>query len=113
MECEYCKKTFSNKYNVKNHQKRAKYCLAIQQENNIEVDSDLIKCEYCEHLSTPEQFTRHLKTCKEKIKYESTLKDKIINDLKLRIGVLETEVRLLREQNERSTSTVEEIAKQQ
>jgi len=119
MECEYCKKTFSSKYTLKNHQKRAKYCLAIQQENNVDVESELIKCEYCDHLSTPDHFARHLKSCKEKIKYENTSKDKIINDLEeknkelsYRIGILETEVRILREQNERSTSTVEEIAKQ-
>jgi hypothetical protein len=126
MECEYCKKTFSSKYTLKNHQKRAKFCLAIQQENNADVESELIKCEYCDHISTPDHFARHLKTCKGK-------KDKIINDmkeiilnheaknkelsdennsLKYQIGILETEVRLLREQNERSTSTVEEIAKQ-
>ena len=30
MDCEHCKKTFSNKQNLKAHQKRAKYCLEIQ-----------------------------------------------------------------------------------
>ena len=30
MDCQYCKKTFSNKGNLTNHQKTAKYCLKIQ-----------------------------------------------------------------------------------
>jgi|UniRef100_A0A6C0IZ09 small-conductance mechanosensitive channel len=133
MECEYCKKTFLNKYNLKNHQKRAKFCLAIQKENNIEIDSQLIKCEYCEHLSTPEHLKRHKKTCKNKILYENTLKEQNVKDLKESIAnheiknkelsdeivelkhqmeILQTKNEMLEKQLERSTTTVEEIAKQ-
>jgi len=70
MECEYCKNTFSDKYVLKNHQKRAKFCLIIQKENNIEVDSQLIKCFYCEHLSGPGHLKRHLLTCKKKKEFD-------------------------------------------
>jgi hypothetical protein len=30
MECEFCKNKFSNKQNLNNHQRTAKYCLKIQ-----------------------------------------------------------------------------------
>ena len=39
MNCIYCKKTFNNKYILKNHQKTAKYCLKIQ---GIEPESLLV-----------------------------------------------------------------------
>ena len=133
LECEYCKKIFSNKYNLKNHQKRAKFCLEIQKQNNDNVDSDLIKCEYCEHISTPEHLSRHHKSCKNKILHENSLKENELNKikenlsvsevknkelsdeivyLKHQLDILHTKNDMLEKQLERSTTTVEEIAKQ-
>jgi|TARA_B110000259_G_scaffold176193_1_gene212155 hypothetical protein len=74
MDCKYCKKIFSNKYNLKNHQRRAKFCLEIQKNNNIDVVSELIKCKFCEHITTPEHLLRHLSSCKKKIKIENNKK---------------------------------------
>ncbi len=36
MECEYCKKVLKNKYTLKSHQTKAKYCLVIQEKNSEE-----------------------------------------------------------------------------
>ena len=44
MNCEYCNKTFSNKYTLKKSSKKAKFCLEKQKELNHNLVSDLIKC---------------------------------------------------------------------
>jgi hypothetical protein len=44
MECEYCKKIFSSRSNLRYHQTRARYCLDIQ---NVE-PSILYTCEHCQ-----------------------------------------------------------------
>tara|TARA_Y100000389_G_C17439656_1_gene507759 strand:- start:466 stop:1182 length:717 start_codon:yes stop_codon:yes gene_type:complete len=76
MECEYCKNTFSNKYNLSNHQKRAKFCLEIQKSKNNYFVSDLINCKYCNQSSTPEHLKRHLSTCKKKKEFDLIKKSK-------------------------------------
>ena len=40
LECEYCKKTYSTKSNLNNHQKTAKYCLKIQSELGLQIEKD-------------------------------------------------------------------------
>ena len=42
MECEYCKNSFETKYSLKNHQKRSKYCINIQQAIVGPIVSDLV-----------------------------------------------------------------------
>ena len=61
MNCIYCKKTFNNKYILKNHQKTAKYCLKIQ---GIEPESGY-KCKFCnKSFSLKQHLVNHNKTCK-------------------------------------------------
>ena len=43
MDFEYCKNTFLNKSSLKNHQKNAKYCLALQQVD----DNVYLSCNNC------------------------------------------------------------------
>jgi len=91
LTCEYCKKLFSNKYVLKNHQKTTKYCLKLQ---NKKSEENYI-CNNCNStFSLKAHLKTHMKTCKvtnsikelkisyeDKIKtiteeYESKLKDK-------------------------------------
>ena len=62
IECEHCKKSFSNKYLLSQHQNKAKYCLAIQKKNNEE-----FKCFLCQKiLSTKYNLEVHKEKCKGK-----------------------------------------------
>jgi len=62
-ECNFCKKIFSNKGNLKNHQDKAKYCLALREEHNIN-----FKCEYCnKNLASRYRLEDHYETCKKKM----------------------------------------------
>jgi len=47
MDCEHCKKTFSNKSNLRNHQKTAKYCLKLQNK-----DINEFSCKACDYSFT-------------------------------------------------------------
>jgi hypothetical protein len=64
--CKFCDSNFKIEYNLKLHQKRAKYCLKIQEENNILTNNDFKKCSFCEFVTVPHQIKRHESTCKHK-----------------------------------------------
>jgi len=126
-ECKYCKKSYVSKGNLKTHQKTAKYCLEIQknfkdsQIEDINIDMSYV-CTYCnKSFASKQRYNSHLEICVVKFKKiiadlenKNKEQEKTIVDLQNKINVVavETEVRILREQNERSTTTVEEIAKQ-
>ena len=129
--CKYCKKNFTSLGNLTKHQKTTKYCLKIQSENNVvNKDETIHKCNYCRKDISKYHLEKHMQSCLSKYQHiidfvEKKYKDSIselketllkTNDenlkLKERNIAVETEVRILREQNERSTTTVEEIAKQ-
>src|SRR6185437_403896 len=78
-KCQFCDKNFSTKYNLSNHQKTTKRCLAIQNANISDVS---IKCDYCDYKTTIRaNLDRHTITCGEK--KVNTEKDKIIDELKI------------------------------
>jgi hypothetical protein len=127
--CKYCEKQFTSTHNLKRHQTYTKSCLKIQKErfNIDDHKSSLFKCKYCKkEYSSKQYLDSHLAKCaikdREKLEdknkeirekdKENKLLHKENEELKNEILVLKTEVRMLREQNERSTSAVEEIAKQ-
>ena len=140
LECKFCKKNYSSVSSLNYHQKTAKYCLKIQQISNVEVKKVSFDCEYCnKQFSSKQRLKVHIENCLDKYKkITQNLKDnidtnlkkynltivekdirikdleKIILDLENKVNVIavETEVRILRERDERSTATVEEIAKQ-
>jgi hypothetical protein len=73
MECEFCKKTFSTKYLLTQHQKKTKYCLDIQGEQSI------FECNFChKHLSTKDRLIVHINSCREKTRHEYTEKELLI-----------------------------------
>ena len=131
--CEYCNKKYTTKGNLVKHQRTAKYCLEIQEqingENSDKIEVRTFNCEYCiKKFSQKSHLLRHTPLCLEKYKFEiqkitknSIDKDNEISKLKsendelrdeLKTVAYETELRILRERDERSMSTVEEIAKQ-
>jgi hypothetical protein len=93
MECQYCKNLFSNKTNLNNHQKTAKYCLDIRKVKVIEYP-----CKNCgRKFSRESNMNRHFSTCKvdEKIILENKIKkieemyEKQINEQKQQIKELQ------------------------
>jgi len=78
MDCQYCKRTFSNKSNLSNHQNTAKYCLTIQGKIKIKKDKKVIhlKCSGCyKEFKQKGNLNRHYKSCIEKY-YKKQLEDK-------------------------------------
>jgi len=57
--CQFCNKTFSTVYKMKNHQKNAKYCLKLQRKN---------VCICGEMFLTIEKLTQHQTFCKDFVK---------------------------------------------
>lgn len=73
MECQFCKKTFSNKSNFKYHQKNTEYCLKIQNKKKQTFD-----CSYCfKELSSKQRKNTHENKCK--IKRLNNIKEKQIS----------------------------------
>jgi len=69
-ECEYCKKIFSTKGNLKNHQDKAKYCLTFREQQNV-----TFKCEYCsKNLASKYRLENHYESCKKKLTVSFELK---------------------------------------
>jgi chromosome segregation ATPase len=69
-ECQYCKKKYSSKWNLANHQKTTKYCIKIQKEINIEqnnIETVSYDCEYCKKSFTSKmRLNKHIESCLEK-----------------------------------------------
>ena len=64
--CEYCGKTFANKYILKNHQQRAKKCLEIQ--GKIRNKDNIFECQYCnKKLQYKYSLKKHLTICASRI----------------------------------------------
>ena len=61
MDCEHCKKHFVNKASLKRHQKTAKFCIKIQEENGIQ-----FICIGCDKkLSLKQCLLRHQSICEK------------------------------------------------
>lgn len=67
MECKFCKSILTNISSLNYHMKNNKKCLDIQSKTVGEVNSSLVKCEYCNKTFT--NIKKHLIICKEKSKY--------------------------------------------
>jgi hypothetical protein len=119
MECEYCKNTFSNKYVLRNHQKRTKYCLNEQKKQGHNTSEELIKCKYCKKSFTIPIMDKHILKCKTKSsviisRLEKRLikKDKDMNILQEIIISLQSELKVYKSLSEKSQECIKEIAKE-
>jgi hypothetical protein len=66
MECKFCNKKFCSKSSLNNHQKTAKYCIKLQ-DDNLEIISNF-NCEFCnKNFTTKQVLLNHLYSCKNKI----------------------------------------------
>ena len=63
MECEFCKKSLKNKYNLSYHKKTSKKCLMIQEK---EIKVELSICTFCEKSFSEKNLKIHLFTCQKK-----------------------------------------------
>lgn len=86
LQCVYCSKTFSTKFNLKSHQTKTKYCIEIQKKLNLSVDIELKPCEYCLVEYDPKLMKRHLLSCKAKTSHYN-------KEYENRIKVLETKLK--------------------
>ena len=86
MECEYCKKNFSNKFILKNHQLNAKYCLELRKKDN-----ENFKCSYCKkNLASKWSLDNHLDNCVDKFKM--LLEEKEIDIIHYKESILKLEI---------------------
>ena len=74
MECSYCKKTYASNSSLFHHQRTAKSCMKIQEQQGIETKHNF-KCSYCsKQLTSRYNLDNHLSLCKMKMK-EDILKN--------------------------------------
>jgi len=105
--CEFCNNSFATSYNLKNHQKTAKFCLDIQ---NKPIDENF-KCDFCNKgFSLKAHFNGHILICKDKKAVEEKEQNKKLidrikelekenNELKLKLSVQEELNKKLQEDN--------------
>lgn len=111
MECDFCKNTFTNKQTLLNHQKTAKYCLALQPANER-----LFTCESCKkELSTKHRLVTHYQSCdkhKEKLISDKiqTEFEKIISNLEEKNKAQEKQITEYKEQIKDLQDRLENIA---
>lgn len=86
MECQYCKNIFKTKDGLRNHQRKAQYCLKLREDTTVEQ----YECKFC-NKSFNRNYTliRHQESCSNKKLSE---KDEEINQLKDRIKELENKL---------------------
>ena len=96
LTCEYCKKKYSSKSNLNNHQKTAKYCLKIQNELGLSsCENKSYRCKYCDKtFSSNQRLNYHLENCVKKFDIMITENQK----LKESIAGLTAENKILKEQ---------------
>ena len=98
MDCTHCRKKFANKASLTRHQKTAKFCIKIQEENERKEKSTQFICCGCNRkLSSKQCLKGHLLVCdkyKLKVKDEEILKinsekDAQIEKLDKQVSVLQ------------------------
>ncbi len=94
MQCEWCEKTLSTKYGLKNHQKKTKSCIEIQKSKNVYEESDEFSkfdCAFCEKKFTS-QSSRELHESKCVVRH---YQDKIELHYTMKMEILKSEYKSL------------------
>jgi len=136
MNCDFCDHMFSSMAALLNHQHRAKYCLKIQEELDMDISGMLKKCDFCPKEFAVNNIEKHQDGCKhnpmvnkdklaDEIKRLSAYNIKLESDLKMykdqaddikRLTSytikLESELKVYKEQAERATACIENLAQQ-
>ena len=132
-QCIYCKKGFTSKSILKNHQTSAKYCLKIQEKVDVvhddnENDNNYM-CEYCnKNFTSNFRFKQHLESCLSKYKYIAKNNEIELEKVMKEMGIIkkeniflkeeiktikiQTELEFYKQNSKENQSIVEEIAKQ-
>ena len=106
MECEFCKKIFSNKSALNKHKKQAKYCLDIQ---NVKPDT-IHKCNICEKtFNVKSSLERHKNLCKinpsklidEIEELKKALQEQKLENLQKIVDDKNDQLKVYQEQNEK------------
>ncbi len=114
--CQYCDRTFSSKYNMKNHQKTAKFCLEIQNKKNEKG----LECEYCGKTFTQQKtYNHHIEQiCREKmivdiadLKERLREKDRCILKYKNRLTVAKQSLQKYKENANNYVPEIERLSK--
>lgn len=107
--CEFCNKEFKSSSSLNHHMKTTKYCLKIQNINNI---NDELLCKFClKNFTSRQSLDYHLRICKhmnEKLEDENKELKLTIEEQKIYISKLETKVEIYEKDHE----TIYDIAKQ-
>ena len=59
MECEFCESVLKTKSSLNYHNKNNKKCLEIRSKIMLNIDSALIKCEFCGKSFSPTNINKH------------------------------------------------------
>jgi hypothetical protein len=82
MNCNFCDKTLNSIITLRYHQKNAKKCLEIQKNQEQNIMSALVSCEYCNKEFSKSSLKSHFISCKKKLKVD---KEKEIDNLKFEL----------------------------
>jgi arsenate reductase-like glutaredoxin family protein len=83
MECDYCHKTYSNKYTLKTHQTTSKHC-------NSDGKDSPFQCVFCnKNMSSKARLDQHLSKCQNKTISIIDEKDAKISELENKIKAIE------------------------
>jgi hypothetical protein len=92
MECQYCKKTYSNIYNLSNHQRTTKSCLILQNKLDKKTAHE---CSFCgQAFSTRANLNRHMSICKQKLIIDQDKKNIKIRELEEQMNLKSSELQL-------------------
>jgi len=115
-KCHFCNKEYSSKGILENHQKTAKFCLRLRNNEYNEQNIINFKCDFCEDNFTQKaNLERHYEICKIKKekqqKENEQKKDNEILELKKNVDKLKNELYILMSQTypERENNLKEEI----
>ena len=113
MDCQFCKKQFSTKGNLINHQRSTKYCIKIQESEKPMLE---FICHGCDkRLSSNQSLKNHYKTCKkypecDKIRQLERQIETLIEQHKITIAFKDSIIEKLEKSNENLQEKLMQIA---